>query len=463
MPLTLSLRHLCLALAIVLAALGGGGGADDPTEAARLPPDPSSERTGGPADATQFAVSFAAVPAAAGSHTGFTAAATGAGRNPRYQWDFGDGTAQTGWSASPHASHIYTRPGLYTVTVTATDDSGVEARLASLQSVRVPPLSGTPRTTGSIAFESRSGANPRLWVVNADTDSVSVFDTVTRKRLAEIPVGESPRTLALTSNRTVWVTNQADDTVSVIDTATLTVSRTLALPRGSQPHGVAALNSGYALVVLEADGMLVRFSTSTYAPTGTLAIGTNARHVSISADGDSAYVTRAIGEAEPGESAAAQRAGRSELLQVALPALSIVRRVELADIGEELAGRIDHVNASLASSIAFDPRGLFRYVAPERGREVAVIDARRRRELFRIDTGLAPQGLALSADGLALYVHHLMAHSVGVYDLRPLQQQGRLAAERVATLATVGQDRLDAAGQHLQRDQGDVHAAKRLH
>lgn len=462
MPLSLSLRHLCLALAVVLAALGGGGGDGEPTAADRLPADPGLDLSRSPAGAAPFAVGFAVTPGAtvSGSRAAFTARATGS--NPRFKWDFGDGSTETGWSTSPHASHAYAQPGLYTVTVTAADDRGVERRVATLQSVHLPQFAGTPSTTGSIAFESRSGGHPRLWVVNADADSVSVFDTVTRKRLAEIPVGDAPCTLALMGNRTVWVTNKADDSVSVIDTATLTVRRTLLLPPGSQPHGVAALNAGYALVVLEADGMLVRFSTSTYAPTGTLAIGANARHVSISADGGTAYVTRAIGAPEPGEATASAHDGRSELLHVALPALSIVRRIGLAEGGEDLAGRVDHVGASQASAVAFDPRGLFRFVAPARGREVAVIDAYRRRELFRIDTGLAPQGLALSADGLALYVHHLMARSVDVYDLRPLQLQGRLAADLVATLATIGHDRFDPFGLRVEHDDKAGQGVKRL-
>ena len=308
----------------------------------------------------------------------------------------------------------------------------------------------------------------------------------------------------------------------------LTVSRTIGLPRGSQPNGIATSGSS-AYVVLEAGASLQRFSTSTYAPTGSLSIGPNARHVSISADGATALVSRFISAPVAGESTAAPGAGNGEVLQVNASAMTLVRSIPLAQstkpdaenqgrglpnyLGaaaispdgvaawvpskldnirrgmlrdglplnfqntvravssrltlatgtEDLAGRIDHDNASLASAAVFDAKGLFLFVALETSREVAVIDAHGRRELFRIDTGLAPQGLALSTDGLTLFVSNFMDRSVGVYDLRPLVQQGLLSARPVATLATVGTEKLSSTvlrGKQLFYDARDPRLAR---
>ena len=102
---------------------------------------------------------------------------------------------------------------------------------------------------------------------------------------------------------------------------------------------------------------------------------------------------------------------------------AISARVNLATGSEDPAGRIDHDNASVASAALFDPRGVYLFVALETSREVAVLDAHSRAPLMRFDTGRAPQGLALSADGNTLYVHNFMDRSVGVHDLRPLLQQ----------------------------------------
>ena len=51
----------------------------------------------------------------------------------------------------------------------------------------------------SVFYESRSG-NDRVWVVNPDNDSVSVFDAITNAKLEEIAVGDSPRSLALAAD-----------------------------------------------------------------------------------------------------------------------------------------------------------------------------------------------------------------------------------------------------------------------
>ncbi len=63
---------------------------------------------------------------------------------------------------------------------------------------------------------------------------------------------------------------------------------------------------------------------------------------------------------------------------------------------------------------------------------------------MRIDVGRAPQGLAVSADGLTLYVHNFMDRSVGTFDLRPLVQQALAQATPAATLNTVTTEKLSA-------------------
>jgi YVTN family beta-propeller protein len=484
------------------------------------------------AGAPPLAVAIPVAPSATptGGSVTFTAAASN-GVNPQFRWDFGDGTPLTAWSASPSASHTYTQPGLYLVTVIAVDARGIEQRQSVLQPIHLPLAAGAPSASSNIAYETRSGgANARVWVVNQDNDSVSVFDAVTRTRLAEITVGTAPRTLAIAANGMVWVTNKGSATISVIDPAALTVSRTLSLPRGSQPFGVATSTNGYALVVLEAGGQLLKFDTASYVQTGTLAIGGNARHVSIAPGGAAAFVSRFITPPQAGESGAAPQAtGGAELLTIGTAAMNLVRtvtlahstapdaenqgrgvpnylgaaavspdgvaawvpskldniqrgtlrdglslnfqntvravssRVVLATGTEDLVGRIDHDNASLASAATFDPKGLYLFVALETSREVVVVDAHGKRELFRVETGLAPQGVAVAPDGLTLYVHNFMDRSVGVYDLRPLVQQGLLTAPPLATVGAVGTEKLAAnvlVGKKLFYDARDTRLAR---
>ena len=483
---------------------------------------------------TPLVVSVPIAPAASvsGSDVSFTAGASTTAFNPRYKWSFGDGTPETEYSSSPTATHTYSAPGLYYVTVTAIDDRGIESRQTVLQTIYLAATANKPAASANILIEPRGTGNPRLWVVNQDNDSVSVFDAVTRARLAEIAVGSGPRTLALAPNGMVWVANKHAGSVSVINAATLALSRTLAMPRGSQPFGVAiAPVGGYALVVLEGSGQLLKYDTASYAQLAGASIGANARHVSISADGATAYVSRFVTPPLPGEATTSVNTatGGGEVLMLNTAAMSVTRsivlahsdkpdfenqgrgvpnylgaavlspdgtqawvpskqdnikrgtlrdgnalnfqstvraissRINLATSTEDLAGRIDHDNASVGSAAAYDPNGIYLFVALETSREVAVVDVHGKRELFRIAVGRAPQGLAVSADAKTLFVSNFMDRTVGVFDLQPLLTQGLADVPALATLTSISTEKLAAAvllGKRLFYDARDTRLAR---
>jgi len=269
----------------------------------------------------------------AGAAATFTAGASTTAFNPLYKWSFGDGSPETAYSSSPTATHTYTAPGLYYVTVTAVDDRGIESRQSVLQAIYLPTTANKPSASTNIVVERRTSGNNRLWVVNQDNDSVTVFDAVTRARLAEVAVGTGPRTLALAPNGMVWVANKHAGSVSVIDTATLAVARTIPMPRGSQPFGIAmAPVGGYALVVLEGSGQVLKYDTASYAQLAGANIGANARHVSISGDGATAYVSRFITPPLPGEGTAAVNTatGGGEVIALNTASMSVVRTIVLA-------------------------------------------------------------------------------------------------------------------------------------
>ena len=461
--------------------------------------------------APSMVVSVPVLPAAtqSGATATFTASSSN-GINPRYKWSFGDGSAETAYSTSPSATHAYSAPGLYYVTLTAVDDRGVEQRVTVLQTIYLPLSAQKPGASANIVVEPRSGANHRLWVVNQDNDSVSVFDAVTRAKLAEISVGTAPRSVAVAPNGMLWVSNKQSATVSVIDPSTLAVSRTISLPRASQPFGIAmSASGGFALVALEATGQVLKFDTGGYAQTGSASVGGNPRHVSISADASTAYVSRFVTAPMAGETTSATGSG-AEVVRLGTSAMAITgtvllahsnkpdaenqgsgvpnylgaavispdasqawvpskqdnikrgtlrngnalnfqntvraisSRIDLAANTEDLGARIDHDNASTASAAVFEPNGIYLFVALETSRQVAVVDAHGRREVMRFDVGRAPQGLALSADGQTLFVSNFMDRSVGVFDLRPLRNQGLASVPAIATLNTVAAEKLSA-------------------
>ncbi|HSU22019.1 MAG TPA: discoidin domain-containing protein [Variovorax sp.] len=481
-----------------------------------------------------------AAPVITGGATAvFTAQVAGDASNLRFAWDFGDGSPATGYDAAPGTTHRYDAPGLYTVTVRVRGADGQESVTRFTQAVAgaIATGSAAPGATTAIAWEPGTATQgARLWVVNPDNDSVSVFDGTTSTRLAEVAVGRAPRTLTLLpALRQVWVANRDGASITVIDTATRAVLRTIALPAASQPWGIVAAPAGDRVYVsLEATARVLQLDASG-ATLGALALPGTPRHIAVSANGGQLLVSRFVSAPQPGEETATVRTTRDgvatggEVWAVATATLALQKtvvlahgaradsttqgrgvpnylgaaaiapdglsawvpskqdniqrgrmrdgldlnfentvraidsRIALGTLAEDAAARIDHDNASLASASVFHPSGAYLFTALETSRQIAVVDPVGRRELFRVDAGRAPQGLAVSSDGRTLFVANFMDRSVGVYDLRPLTGYGQLELPARATLATVATEKLTAPvlrGKQLFYDARDTRLAR---
>jgi YVTN family beta-propeller protein len=473
--------------------------------------------------------SLPAAPIASGGTASFTPGLEAAGIT--FSWDFGDGSAATAASASSSATHLYAAAGIYTVTLTARAADGRSATKVFVQAVYSAPTANAPRASATVLLEPRSNAAARLWVVNADNDSVSVFDSGTGAKLKEIAVGAAPRTIARAADGTLWVANRDGASISVVTPDTLAVSRSIGLPRASQPWGLVVAADGNAYVSLSASGQVLKLNGSTGATLATLAVGANPRHLAVSADSSTLLVSRFITPLLPGESTATvtTTSGGGEVLLVNTAGLTlrstallahgnkadtevsgsglpnylgaaviapdgktawvpskqdnvtrgalrnglalnfqntvraISSRINLATGLEDAAARVDHDNASVASAAAFDATGSYLFVALETSRQVAVVDPRKGSELFRIEAGFAPQGVAVSADGTRLFIHNFMSRDVAVVDISPLLKNGELRSAAVATWASVGTEKLSATvllGKKLFYDARDPRLAR---
>ena len=181
--------------------------------------------------------------------------ASASGNGLLYKWNFGDGTPDTDWSISPSATHTYASPGTFVDTIYVKDDSGQERSRSVVQVVYRPATAKPPAASGNLLVENPTGANPRLWVVNQDNDSVSVFDAATLEKLGEVAVGIAPRTIARAPNGMIWVVAKQSGNLKVIDPSTRAVTRTITLARGSQPFGIVMSPvANVAYVTLEAGG-----------------------------------------------------------------------------------------------------------------------------------------------------------------------------------------------------------------
>jgi YVTN family beta-propeller protein len=124
----------------------------------------------------------------------------------------------------------------------------------------------------------------RLYVALTTANTVEVYDTATRTRLAIVPVGIDPVALAVRPDgRELWVANHVSDSVSVVDTdaasATLhTVVETIdaqdaaGVTTFDEPVGIAFASDAKAYVALSSRNRVAIVNAGSYAVTGTLPI-----------------------------------------------------------------------------------------------------------------------------------------------------------------------------------------------
>jgi YVTN family beta-propeller protein len=248
--------------------------------------------------------------------------------NVTYSWFFDDGTPATAPSSSPTITHTFAKAGIYYVTVTASSQGSPSQSETVTQRCTCSHGQQADHVRATSCTKRNGG---RIWVVNQDNNSVSVFNASTNAKLAEITVGAGPRTLAVAPNgSSAWSTSRPPR-ISVPST-TFAIALTVTLPASSQPYGIAfAPTGGFAFVTLEGTGQLVKLNAANGATISTLNVGSNPRHVSVNADGTSVYVSRFITPPLPGESTALVQPGTAggEVVQVSAANMTVTRTITL--------------------------------------------------------------------------------------------------------------------------------------
>ncbi|HEU4329100.1 MAG TPA: NPCBM/NEW2 domain-containing protein [Roseiflexaceae bacterium] len=437
----------------------------------------------------------AATPQVAGAPASFSASVSGASpASPvEFSWVFGDGTSATPFSASPTVAHSYSAAGHYSVSVTVRNGAQL-AGDSMTQIIHNPLTPGKPTSASTVIY-----GGDKVWAVNPDNDSITALDAGTYTRLFEQPAGDNPRTLAQASDGTVWVVNQDSATVTLHRPADGAPVHTIGLPRGSAPYGIAFNPAGdTAFVSLQGIGALLKIDRASGTVTGQTALPGPARGVAVSHNGARVYVSRFLSSASRGEvyeidpatmalvqtiplaydktpdgenrgrglpnylSALAinpdgtrlwvpskkDNTARGQLrdgspLTFESTVRTIASQIDISSGSEVALRRIDFNDRDMAQAVAFSPLGNYAYVALQGSNMVQVHDAYvGARVAILFDTGLAPQGLALSPDGDRLFVHNLMSRTVRVYDVSGINQAREYAARPLATVTTVAEERL---------------------
>ena len=315
----------------------------------------------------------------------------------------------------------------------------------------------------------------RVWVVNRDSNSVSVLDTLTLSVLRETPVGREPRSLAITPDGSkVYVACLRDNRVDVLDGSTFSLLRSIAV--GREPFGVVvAPNGAKVYVTSTASGTLSVIDPATDAVTTTIAAGGRPRGLAVSTDSAtlalthyltptpslngvvSLYATATLAaptnvnlpvlppqtQLDGVPNIIEQAAFRPGSTQVWLPFVASITgnanltlltsvRPEVAIVDtaavppQEIPNTRMNLNLIIASpavsqptALDFTPNGGVALVVNQASNDVTILNAPTRTEIRNLAVGSAPDGIAVSPDGARAYVSNFLSRSVSVVAINP--------------------------------------------
>ncbi len=358
-----------------------------------------------------------------------------------------------------------------------------------------PPLAkggiqgGLPANSSAIIIDQE---DKHVYVVNADSGSITMLDAATHKKLAEVPVGRDPRTLAIARGGKLLVANMLDDSVSVLatppvsppskggDTGGVKALATLSLP--DEPYGVVSSPAAdLAFVSCSGTGVICFIDTAALKVVGKLTVPPHPRGLAISADGKRLYVTHFL----TGQVSVVDIAQRKLLTTIATGADSNMAQhmvinpsgtraylphirsnvatssmlfdtivfpvVSVIDLALEEHRRKEKIGldavdrpVNMPFAAAFSPDGRRLFVVNSGSDDLSIIDLEdgtNPRQIGHVDVGGNPRGIVLTADGTKAFVANHVANEVAVVDAR---------AMKVVDRVTVTDDKRPAAVQRGQ-------------
>jgi len=449
-----------------------------------------------------FSASTQQVPP--GGEVLFQATATDADAEPgevlQYRFDPGDGRPKTGWSEVAEISFEYPTEGHYRVVVQVRDADGSVISESLNITVIQPPVGPLPRQSSSITVD----AFGRAWVVNPDSDSLTVVDASSLAVEREIPVGADPRSVAVDGAGNAWVSCHDADRIEIRAAADGSLLAQIDTGYGSAPFGIVIAADGQtAYASLYGSGRLIRLDVATRAITGSIELGPTPRALAISGDTSRILVSRFVSPLNHGE-----------VWEVSLPSFALSRTLRLPKIGgptnpdgpasgrgvpnylaglvlsqdgqfawvvgnkpnvergtlfgagldhdnsvRNLALRIDLAsgavdramdidNSDSASAVTFSPLGDYLFVTLQGNNSVVVFDALGLGAntglgsiVTRLQAGLAPQGVAIDAASGRILIANFMDRTLSAYDGTPLLAAGEINLSG-STVAVVASETL---------------------
>ena len=310
-------------------------------------------------------------------------------------------------------------------------------------------------------------SNERLWVSNKSDASISIIDTNTKQVVETITLdsNSSPHGIMIRGDK-AYVSLEASKKILQFSTDTRLVeqmvstqgARHLAIdPEGYRLYAAVFVTPNLAgehtatpqvesgveaieVFDLASLGIVknikLAYSDQMVSEAGGPGIPNYITGIAIHPAGDIAYVPSKQDNILGGE-----LRGQSDLV-FDQTVRAIISRLDLKNDTEQSGLRIDHDNASISSGSVFGPYGELVFTALEGNQQVAVSAVGSNSEFTRFDTGRAPQGITISADGETLAVHNFMDRTVSFFDIRAITRGERDSVDLIETVSLVGSEKL---------------------
>ena len=325
-----------------------------------------------------------------------------------------------------------------------------EPIISSDYSIDLSTVRSSPSSAITISSDGTLAAS-----VNPDSDTITLVDALLLKVVAEITVGDDPRTVSFThDSQQLLVANHGSDTISVVDInkkiqiATYSVG---SMPYGIVNNGVYAfiaefglgkisvldLSTGKVLnnitvedfpsaLALNPDGnrlfithffsgivTVIDLTTFTIAETISTGINTNlSQFIAITSDGKKAYLPQT----------------RSNVTNQALlfdstvfPIVNVVDLVERTlSVKERITLDTADEPVNMPFAVALSPDEKILYLANAGSDDISVIDLIINKAIAHIDVGSNPRGIAISPDGSLVFVNNVLDGTLSVIDTSKL-------------------------------------------
>ena len=286
----------------------------------------------------------------------------------------------------------------------------------SLKRVGVIGVGRTPHNVqiapdGKLAWVTNEGEShgaPHGAIVHGEKGAtpgrgeIWAIDTATNKVVGKVIVGSHPAHVVLTPDgRFAYVTNGGEDTVSVVDTAARAVVGTVRV--GAYPHGLRIGPDGKEAYVANLKGGTVSvIDTASMKEVARIPVGKGPAQTGFTSDGRLAFVSL------------------SQENSVALidpAARKVVARVPVGTIPIQLYATPDGKQLLVANQ----------GTKQRPGTTVSVIDIGQRRVINTVETGAGAHGVIVDREGSQAFVTNIYAGTVSVLDLKAMKVVANIA------------------------------------